>query len=170
MFRRRRPRRRPLVGVPRGFLRYIVLNALNFRPMSGSEFMEEVEEVTGWKPSPGSIYPLLAKLRKENYIERVESEEPGLKCFTLTGKGREEFGRYKKRGDLFRDSYHSIRRIYLKLFKEMDEELYKASLRLFDVIEDVDVTLKEKKETSEKVQLILNNAAEEIKRQVEDVQ
>jgi hypothetical protein len=50
----------------------------------------------------------------------------------------------------------------LKLFREMDEDLYNASLRLFDVIEEADVVLKEKKETSEKVQSILNKAAEEI--------
>jgi DNA-binding PadR family transcriptional regulator len=164
---------RRYVGVPRGILFYIVLSALHYRPMSGSELMEEIEEVTGWRPSPGSIYPLLAKLRKDDSIEQVESDEPGLKCFTLTEKGREELERHRKQGDIFRERYYSIRKIYLKLFKEMDEGLYKASLSLFDLIEEVDVILKEKRETSEKVQSILNKATEEIeeiKRQVKDEQ
>ena len=173
MYRHHRTRRRPLFGVPRGILYYIVLSALNYRPMSGSELMEEIEEVTGWRPSSGSIYPLLAKLRREGSIDQVESEEPGLKCLALTEKGREEFEKYKKRVNLFRDRYHSIRRIYLKLIKEMDEGLYNASLRLFNIIEDIDIILKVKREVSEKVQSILNKAAkeiEEINRQLKDEQ
>jgi PadR family transcriptional regulator PadR len=173
VFKSRRPRRRPLVGVPRGILYYIVLSALHYRPISGSEIIEEIEEVTGWRPSSGSIYPLLAKLRREGSIEQVESDKPGLKYFTLTAKGREELEDHKKRGDIFRDRYRSIRRIYLKLIKEMDEDLYNASLRLFNVIEEADAALKEKRETSEKVQSILNKTAEEIekiKKEVEDVQ
>ena len=150
---------------------YIVLRALNYKPMSGSELMAEIEEVTGWRPSPGSIYPLLSKLRREDSIEQVKSGEPGLKYFTLTEKGREELEKHKKQGNIFRDRYHSIRRIYFKLFKEMDDELYKASLRLSDVIEEVDAVLKEKRELSEKVLSILNNTVEEIeeiKRQAKD--
>ncbi len=42
------------------------------------------------------------------------------------------------------------RAVYLKLFREMDEDFYKTSLSLFEIIEEVDVALKEKK-ISEKV-------------------
>jgi DNA-binding PadR family transcriptional regulator len=139
--------------------------------MSGTELMEEIEEVTGWRPSPGSIYPLLAKLRKESSIERVESDTPGFKSFTLTETGRDELERHKQRRGLIRDRYYSMRRIYLKLVKEMDEGLFKASLRLFDVIEEIDGELKEKNETSTTVQSILNKATqeiEEIRRQLND--
>ena len=42
------------------------------------------------------------------------------------------------------------RAVYLKLLREMDEDFYKTSLSLFEIIEEVDVALKEKK-ISEKI-------------------
>ena len=97
MQKHRRPRRRHLFGVPRGVLFYIVLKSVKDRSMSGTELMEEIEEVTGWRPSPGSIYPLLAKLRKKGSIEQVDTEDPGLKCFTLTDRGKEELDKKRNR-------------------------------------------------------------------------
>jgi len=76
--------------VPKGFIRYHVLEALNQKPMSGSELMEEIEKHTGgfWKPSPGSIYPLLAWLQDNTYIKELPSEN-GLKRYELTENGKE---------------------------------------------------------------------------------
>ena len=53
--------------------------------MSGSELMEEIEKHTGghWKPSPGSIYPLLSWLQDNGYIKELPSEN-GLKRYELT--------------------------------------------------------------------------------------
>ena len=74
--------------VPKGFLRYHVLEALNQKPMSGSELMEEIHKHTGgnWKPSPGSIYPLLAWLQDNQYIKEL-AHENGLKRYELTQTG-----------------------------------------------------------------------------------
>jgi DNA-binding PadR family transcriptional regulator len=76
--------------VPKGFLRHQVLSALKEKPMSGSELMEEISKNTGghWKPSPGSIYPMLAWLQDNTYIEEL-SHENGLKRYELTSGGKE---------------------------------------------------------------------------------
>ncbi len=76
--------------VPKGFLRYHVLSALNEKPMSGSELMEEIQKQNGgnWKPSPGSIYPLLAWLQDNQYIAELPHEN-GLKRYQLTQSGKE---------------------------------------------------------------------------------
>ncbi|MEM2909969.1 MAG: PadR family transcriptional regulator [Nitrososphaerota archaeon] len=81
---------RHMAAVPKGFLRYYVLELLNDRPLSGSEIMNEIERMTGgcWKPSPGSVYPLLAWLQDNGYIEEVPAQESGIKRYTLTTKGR----------------------------------------------------------------------------------
>jgi len=57
--------------------------------MSGSEIMQEIERETGghWKPSPGSVYPLLAWLQDSRYTKEIPSEESGMKCYKLTEKG-----------------------------------------------------------------------------------
>jgi DNA-binding PadR family transcriptional regulator len=76
--------------VPKGFLRYHVLEALNQKPMSGSELMDQIQKHTGgtWKPSPGSIYPLLAWLQDNAYIKEIPTEN-GLKRYELTQAGKD---------------------------------------------------------------------------------
>lgn len=52
----------------RGFLKIVVLKALAEGPKSGYSLMKYVEEKTGSKPSPGSMYPLLDVLKKEALV------------------------------------------------------------------------------------------------------
>ncbi len=75
--------------VPKGFLRYRVLKLLDSTPMSGSEITKKLEEQTEgrWKPSPGSIYPLLAQLQENSFIEEASSDG-GVKRYRLTDSGR----------------------------------------------------------------------------------
>ena len=49
----------------RGFLRIVVLKALAESPKSGYALMKYIEERIGSKPSSGSMYPLLDKLKTE---------------------------------------------------------------------------------------------------------
>ena len=90
--------------VPKGFIRYHVLEALNEKPMSGSELMEEIEKHTGgfWKPSPGSIYPLLAWLQDNGYIRELPAEN-GLKRYELTQNGKSLLEEQKKIRKKFRE-------------------------------------------------------------------
>jgi DNA-binding PadR family transcriptional regulator len=76
--------------VPKGFLRYHVLEALNEQPMSGSELMEQIGKHTDgtWKPSPGSIYPLLAWLQDNRYVKELPTEN-GFKRYELTQSGKD---------------------------------------------------------------------------------
>ena len=89
--------------VPKGFLRYRVLEALNQKPMSGSELMDEIQKNTGgtWKPSPGSIYPLLAFLQDNAYIKELPTEN-GFKRYELTQNGKDLLEEQKKIRDQFR--------------------------------------------------------------------
>ncbi|MGQ9515326.1 MAG: PadR family transcriptional regulator [Thermoproteota archaeon] len=76
--------------VPKGFLRYNVLELLSEKPMSGSEIMDEIKNRTNgrWKPSPGSIYPLLAWLQDNGHVREITAEEGGVKHYELTEKGK----------------------------------------------------------------------------------
>ena len=76
--------------VPKGFLRYQLLKKLSEEPKSGSEIMSELENETNgyWKPSPGSIYPLLTWLQEQRYIKEVDQTEPGIRRYALTEEGR----------------------------------------------------------------------------------
>ena len=75
------------IGVPRGLLRFLVLKMISEKPMSGAEIVEEIEKQTGsWKPSPGSIYPLLAWLHKKGFTK--ELPELGFKRYSFTEEGK----------------------------------------------------------------------------------
>ena len=54
-------------------LRGWVLSILASSPKNGAEIMSSIEEMSQgwWKPSPGSIYPLLQDLEKEGLIRKV---------------------------------------------------------------------------------------------------
>jgi DNA-binding PadR family transcriptional regulator len=84
--------------VPKGFVRYQVLESLSEKPKSGSEIMSEIEERTDgrWKPSPGSIYPLLAWLQDNGHIKELPTEQTGMKRYELTKTGRSLLEEQKK--------------------------------------------------------------------------
>jgi DNA-binding PadR family transcriptional regulator len=89
---------RHTASVPKGLLRFYVFKLLKDKPMSGSEIMEEVEKQTGgqWKPSPGSVYPLLTWLRENGYAEELPREVTGIKRYMLTEKGAKFFEEHAK--------------------------------------------------------------------------
>lgn len=133
MHRLHRSRRR--IGIPKGILRYVVIPLLNQKPMSGSELMEEIEEYTEWKPSPGSIYPLLSQLKDENVIDHYPDEDPSLKRFNLTEKGRRMLQEIMRHDEHFRSRQRSMRKIYWRLHHKMSEEVYARFAGLIDNIE-----------------------------------
>lgn len=74
----------------RGNLRLAVLALLTEHPMHGYEMIQELEKRTSgfWRPSPGSIYPILQMLEEEGLIASQDVE--GRRRFTLSDAGRTE--------------------------------------------------------------------------------
>lgn len=72
----------------RGAIKGGVLRLLSERPMHGYELISEFEERSGgrWRPSPGSVYPLLAQLEDEGLVRSID--DGGRKRFELTDEGR----------------------------------------------------------------------------------
>jgi DNA-binding PadR family transcriptional regulator len=93
------------VGVPRGLLRFLVLKMLSEKPMSGIEIAEQIEKQTGglWKPSPGSLYPLLAWMLKKGFTREEPKAEEGLKRYSFTEKGSEFLNKQVALGEDFRN-------------------------------------------------------------------
>jgi DNA-binding PadR family transcriptional regulator len=55
-----------------GGLKSIILYTLSERPKNGAEIMDSIETMTygSWRPSPGSIYPMLGKMCDEMLIKK----------------------------------------------------------------------------------------------------
>lgn len=72
----------------RGDVRAAVLALLAEEPRHGYAIMSEITERSGgvWRPSPGSVYPVLQQLQDEGLVSVAESE--GRRVFSLTDAGR----------------------------------------------------------------------------------
>jgi DNA-binding PadR family transcriptional regulator len=68
----------------RGFPRIYLLNLLKNKPMTAKDIIDTllIASEGTWKPSPRSVYPLLAKLVEEDLIYQTDNGE-----YTLTKKG-----------------------------------------------------------------------------------
>jgi DNA-binding PadR family transcriptional regulator len=90
-------------GVPRGLLRFLVLKHLVVKPMSGAEIVETIERETGgkWKPSSGSIYPLLGWLQDKGFASEISIVQSGMKRYSLTETGKEFFKEQVRVGQKF---------------------------------------------------------------------
>lgn len=62
----------PWAFISRRGLREVVLWLLSDRPMNGAEIIRAVEDFTWgfWRPSPGSVYPLLKQLEAEGLVSK----------------------------------------------------------------------------------------------------
>jgi DNA-binding PadR family transcriptional regulator len=73
-------------------LRVWVLQLLERGPKNGAEIMEEMDRMTmgWWRPSPGSIYPLLDQLAGENLVRK---KDDGRYELTEAARGGPEWAR-----------------------------------------------------------------------------
>jgi DNA-binding PadR family transcriptional regulator len=159
----RRHDRRRRIGVPRGLLRHLSFQFLKEEPMSGSEIVDKIEEYTDWRPSPGSIYPLLSHLQEMGFIRFHENQDSTLKRFELTDMGRERVDELMIQKDQMRARNRNIRKMYWKLYAKMTEELYNSLRDLLDALEDVYSENKGNQEVSDKLKAVLNSAVATIK-------
>ncbi|MEM2137066.1 MAG: PadR family transcriptional regulator [Candidatus Methanomethylicia archaeon] len=143
--------RKHMAVVPKGFLRYQILKLLNEKPLSGSEIMNEIERRTNgfWKPSPGSVYPLLSWLQDKGYIKEAESEEAGVKRYTLTDEGRKFFEEQRmlrdelmKRGRIFVPPFFGD--LWFRISSKDAIKIRMTLSRLIKAFLDLGVTLEEK--------------------------
>ncbi len=166
----RRHTRRASMSIPRGFLVYGSLSYMKENAKSGIELMDEIESNTGWRPSPGSIYPLLKRLRNKGFIQPIESETQGLKQFTLTEQGRQHLDELGKRRDEVRDKYHTIRRLWLKLYGNMSEELYQVTVHFLEVLDQASPKIKENSAMTQNIIDTILDASESILLEINKVE
>jgi len=79
----------------RGKVPALLLIALLDGPAHGYELMDRLEKFSGgsWRPSPGSVYPLLQVFEDQGLVESHESQ--GRRVFALTDAGREQAGQHR---------------------------------------------------------------------------
>lgn len=76
-----------LIAKQRGRLRSMILWLLYQSPKRGIDIIDDIYKMTWgfWKPSPGSVYPLLSKMEEDGVIRKINGER-----YTITDKGIKE--------------------------------------------------------------------------------
>jgi DNA-binding PadR family transcriptional regulator len=155
--------RRRRIGVPRGMLRYLSFQFLREKPMSGSEIVDRIEEYTDWRPSPGSIYPLLSHMQEAGLIRPHDHEDPTLKRFELTEKGLKNAEELMERDGQMRSRNRTLRKMYWRLHTGMTESLYMSLRDLLEALEDVYRKNRGDAEVAGKLKVALDSAVQSIK-------
>jgi len=157
--------------VPKGFIRCHVLESLSEKPMSGSEIMDEIEKRTNglWKPSPGSVYPLLAWLQDNGYVKELSTDENGLKRYQLTEKGMNLLEEQRKIGVKFRKEAKFfappfLGALWFKIPPEKTVEVRETMRRLLSAFFDLGGSLESKfsEEALEQACKVLDETAEKL--------
>ena len=157
---------RHMASVPKGFLRYYVLRLLSKKPMSGSEIMNEIEKRTDgrWKPSPGSIYPLLAWLQDKGYAKEVPEQEAGIKRYTLTDQGKAFLQEHVKRKEELRKKFGFFTPPWFNFYPKETRELMEAGKKLVMAGWNLMDSLREKysEEVATEAKEVIERAAEKL--------
>lgn len=101
----------------RGEVRYLVLDALAEGPSHGYEIIQTIQEKTegSYKPSPGTIYPLLQMLVElEHVVVEVDGKR---KRYELTDAGRAEL---EAHSDEVEDAYGRVGGDAIDLVEDLD--------------------------------------------------
>jgi DNA-binding PadR family transcriptional regulator len=109
-------------------LRTLALELIAEEPRKGSEIIKIMEDRTNgwWKPSPGSVYPLLSDLENSGFIKKLESGK-----YELTEQGRNELSirRGAMRGFSFGQRPLTVSDMlsemesYVRYFEDLGEDL-----------------------------------------------
>ncbi|MGY5876486.1 MAG: PadR family transcriptional regulator [Candidatus Thorarchaeota archaeon] len=109
-------------SIPRGFLRFLIISLLRSDELTGTEIMDVLEQRSEgrWKPSPGSIYPLLESLKDDGLIEIV-SEKGRSKTYRISESGREHFKMTTHRKGVLDHKTRLSRVLWLQLLAPSDQ-------------------------------------------------
>ena len=112
-------------------LEYIVLGMISLQPQSGYDIVSSFDDdAYSWSASPGSIYPMLKRLEKQDLIIgdlEIEYETRPRKVYTLTDAGATILDDWLRVAPKMRP-YYEQREINLLRFQFMEKRLTKEEV------------------------------------------
>lgn len=97
----------------KGLLELSILNALCGRRLYGYELVKRLGEIDSLVVSEGTIYPILSRLRSEQYLKTSIEESSGgppRKYYELTDRGRAQLRRMNAHWQQLQDAIEHLRR------------------------------------------------------------
>lgn len=100
----------------KGVLKMLILESLNQKPMHAYEIIKSIERKFNgiYKPSPGSIYPVLKQLLSAGLI--VIEEKDNKKIYSITEEGKDLYSKMKLEIKTVFSSKNGYRKLVSELF------------------------------------------------------
>src|SRR4051794_32856537 len=97
----------------KGLLELAILNALGSGPTYGYDLVRRLSDVDGLVITEGTVYPILSRLRNENFVDTYIEESPegpARKYYRLTSHGRDELRRMNDHWERVHDAIGELRK------------------------------------------------------------
>lgn len=97
----------------KGLLELSILNALCGHRLYGYELVKQLGEIDSLVVSEGTIYPILSRLRTENYLKTSIEESSGgppRKYYELSDRGRAQLRRMNAHWQQLQDAIERLRK------------------------------------------------------------
>ena len=102
--------------IRRGHLKFYILRLLIEQRRTGYGLMKAIKTETGfWKPSAGSLYPLLSTMREAGLICEVE-EQNGTSRWEVTSEGRDTYAQAEETKRELLDNMRRSLVVFAKVF------------------------------------------------------
>ncbi len=95
----------------KGLLEFCVMSLLTSRPRYGYELVQELAKVDGMLTSEGTIYPLLARLRRERLVDtelQESTDGPPRKYYRLTAAGKGALAAFRQEWSTLRSAVDTM--------------------------------------------------------------
>jgi len=106
-----RPSASLIAQLRRGVLEYCVMALLLEEERYAFDLVRELAEMDGMVISEGTIYPMLARMRRDGSVEttwRESSSGPPRRYYRLSAEGRKALLGFKKEWSTFRDAVDKV--------------------------------------------------------------
>lgn len=122
---------------------YWMLHRISKKPTYGFEILREIEDKTegGWRPGPGSVYPLLKRMVRLGYVEseRVKGARTDQRLYRITQSGTDHILEAR---DVFRIAskrWGSLRGIFVDLVEPgaLPDFLAEGSRKQFELTKEL---------------------------------
>ena|SRR6185436_11440290 len=97
----------------KGLLELAILNVLGGGALYGYDIVRRLGDVDGLVITDGTVYPILSRLRNEEYVETFIEESPNgpaRKYYRLSARGREELRRMNQHWQRLHEALGTLRK------------------------------------------------------------
>ena len=149
------------VNMAKGLLNLWMLKILSEGEVSGYDIIKKVYELTGKKPSTGSIYPLLKSMENKGWIT---GKKVGSKIvYEITDSGREVVKSHSDLKDYYSEKIHETICLAHETFDDLHIAFSNNRNLLAPLAQEISILISEGVEFAEINKIILN-AQEELKK------